>query len=126
MHRIISLGLWTLLLTTGLRPARATDSPVVAYPDHSRLLIVRDAAGHERPVKTQTDWAERTRDELERMRALILQETDPDVEGQGDESQSEDGVPSAVLDLPASLETDPDPRTLALFGRYGSSLTASR
>ncbi|MBI4626487.1 MAG: alpha/beta fold hydrolase [Verrucomicrobia bacterium] len=59
MHRIISLGLWTLLLTTGLRPARATDAPVVAYPDHSRLLIVRDAAGHERPVKTQSDWAER-------------------------------------------------------------------
>lgn len=75
----------------------------------------------------QTDWAERTRTELERMRALILQETDPDVEGhEREESQSEDVGPSAALDLPPSLDTDPDPSALALFARYGSSLTASR
>ena len=29
------------------------------YPDHSQLLVVRDVAGIERPVKTQSDWAER-------------------------------------------------------------------
>ena len=31
----------------------------IAYPDHSDLLIVRDANGGERPVKTVADWAER-------------------------------------------------------------------
>lgn len=29
----------------------------VAYPDHSNLLVVRDAKGAERPVKTPEDWA---------------------------------------------------------------------
>jgi len=29
----------------------------VAYPDHSRLLVVRDSAGNERPVRTPADWA---------------------------------------------------------------------
>ena len=33
--------------------------PAIAYPDHSQLLVVRDAQGHERPVKTAADWAER-------------------------------------------------------------------
>ena len=32
-------------------------SDAVPYPDHSKLLIVRDAQGGERPVKTQADWA---------------------------------------------------------------------
>ncbi len=27
-----------------------------AYPDHTRLLVVRDAQGNERPVKTAADW----------------------------------------------------------------------
>ena len=31
----------------------------LAYPDHSQLLVVRDVAGIERPVKTKSDWAER-------------------------------------------------------------------
>ena len=31
----------------------------VAYPDHSNLLVVRDASGAERAVKTKADWAER-------------------------------------------------------------------
>ncbi len=26
------------------------------YPDHTRLLVVRDAQGNERPVKTAADW----------------------------------------------------------------------
>lgn len=34
-------------------------SPAIAYSDHSNLLIVRDANGGERPVKTPEDWAER-------------------------------------------------------------------
>ena len=36
------------------------DEPApIAYPDHSRLLVVRDAAGSERPVNTKADWAVR-------------------------------------------------------------------
>ncbi len=31
----------------------------ISYPDHSRLLVVRDTAGMERPVNTKADWAER-------------------------------------------------------------------
>ena len=31
----------------------------VAYPDHSQLLIVRNAEGQERPVLTTADWAQR-------------------------------------------------------------------
>ncbi len=34
-------------------------SPPTAYADHSNLLVVKDASGAERPVKTKADWAER-------------------------------------------------------------------
>ncbi len=37
----------------------AASSAAVSYPDHANLLVVRDAAGTERPVKTAADWAER-------------------------------------------------------------------
>jgi pimeloyl-ACP methyl ester carboxylesterase len=40
-----------------IKPAEAPAA--IAYPDHSNLLVVRDAAGAERPVKTAEDWAER-------------------------------------------------------------------
>ncbi len=33
--------------------------PGVPYPDRSQLLVVRDAAGNERPVETAADWAQR-------------------------------------------------------------------
>lgn len=59
MQRITLLTLGLLLTSAGLRTALASSTPVVAYPDHSRLLVVRDAAGRERPVKTPVDWAER-------------------------------------------------------------------
>jgi len=32
------------------------DSPPPPYPDHTRLLVVRDAQGNERPVTTAADW----------------------------------------------------------------------
>lgn len=48
------------LMTACLTYAVAADKPsVVAYPDHSNLLIVRDAGGNERPVKSSADWAAR-------------------------------------------------------------------
>ncbi len=39
--------------------ALADEPAPVAYPDHSRLLFVRDANGNERPVTTKADWAVR-------------------------------------------------------------------
>ena len=61
------------------------------------------------------------------MRALVLEQTDPDVEEEGaEETEAEGAVPQAVLELPSSLESDPNPSEVALFWRYGSSLTASR
>ena len=46
-------------LSLGLNTANAAEPPVVTYPDHSKLLVVRDAEGKERPVVTKADWAER-------------------------------------------------------------------
>lgn len=46
-------------LTPAGHTSRAAPPPAVAYPDHSQLLVVRDAQGQERPVKTAADWAER-------------------------------------------------------------------
>lgn len=45
----ISIGTW----------ADAPAPDAVNYPDHSNLLVIRDAQGHERPVKTKQDWAVR-------------------------------------------------------------------
>ncbi|MEQ1751895.1 MAG: alpha/beta fold hydrolase, partial [Prosthecobacter sp.] len=40
--------------------AQALELPAaMSYPDHSNLLVVRDAKGAEREVKTAADWAER-------------------------------------------------------------------
>ncbi len=38
--------------------SEASPLPIV-YPDHSNLLVLRDQAGNERPVKTEADWSER-------------------------------------------------------------------
>jgi hypothetical protein len=48
----------SLLRTTPPDPMELAPAPV-SYPDHSQLMIVRDAGGHERPVNTPADWAER-------------------------------------------------------------------
>lgn len=47
--------------------------PAVPYPDHSALGVVRDALGHERPVRTPTDWAQR----VDHIRANIQQAMGP-------------------------------------------------
>lgn len=48
-------GLWGSLLVVS---ALGADAPTpIAYPDHSKLLVVRDPAGHEKPVATKADWA---------------------------------------------------------------------
>ena len=47
-----------LLLAALSHPERTQGQPREAprYPDHTRLLVVRDAGGHEQPVKTPGDW----------------------------------------------------------------------
>lgn len=60
-------SIWICLLTNMLilPSVHAADPPpadVVAYPDHSNLLVVRDAKGNESPVKTREDWARRLKD----------------------------------------------------------------
>ncbi|MBM4081428.1 MAG: acetylxylan esterase, partial [Planctomycetes bacterium] len=41
------------------------------YPDHSKLLVYRDAAGAERPVKTAADWAKRRAHILANMQLVM-------------------------------------------------------
>lgn len=47
-------------------PTSASAQPpvpkVVSYPDHSNLLVLRDASGKESPIKTKEDWAKRVKD----------------------------------------------------------------
>ena len=59
-----SLPLGVLLLLTTIIPRSFSQNPQAAenfpdYPDHTRLLVVRDAAGAERPVENVADWAMR-------------------------------------------------------------------
>jgi pimeloyl-ACP methyl ester carboxylesterase len=51
----------------------ALTAPAVDYPDHAQLLVVRDPAGNERPVKTPADWTER----LAHIRANVQQVMGP-------------------------------------------------
>ena len=49
------------LFLLGGRPDLAIAAPACvrappAYPDHANLMVVRDASGQERPVKTPADW----------------------------------------------------------------------
>jgi pimeloyl-ACP methyl ester carboxylesterase len=58
----LTLSLLVALATAGSdSPAqdRQTGENLPAYPDHARLLVVRDASGAERPVETPADWAVR-------------------------------------------------------------------
>lgn len=49
---------WTIVVwQTSVAFADPTLPDAIPYPDHSQLLIVRDAQGNERPVKTKSDWA---------------------------------------------------------------------
>src|SRR4051812_28611361 len=48
----LSSGLFALLL-------RAEAPAAPKYPDKARLLVYKDEAGKERPVRTKEDWAKR-------------------------------------------------------------------
>ncbi len=44
------------LLAGAVVAGSGSDVAPPAYPDHTRLLVVRDARGNERPVRTAADW----------------------------------------------------------------------
>ena len=54
-----------------LRAAAADEQNVPSYPDHSKLLIYRDADGGEHAVKTPEDWAIRRRHVLAGMQEAM-------------------------------------------------------
>ncbi len=61
-----------MLAACGLWGAgRAQCDEPVAYPDHANLLVVRDAQGQERPVKTAEDWALRRQHVLDNMQLVM-------------------------------------------------------
>jgi acetyl esterase/lipase len=47
------------------------DEPVPAYPDHRRLMVWRDAAGGEHPVRSPADWQRRRAHILAGMQAAM-------------------------------------------------------
>jgi len=51
--------------------AAPADSPPPLYPDHTRLLVVRDAQGNERPVRTAADWQIRRGHILAHLQAVM-------------------------------------------------------
>ena len=59
MQRFVRWCLALASVSWGMNLASAAEPTVVAYPDHSKLLVLRDAAGQERPIVTQADWAVR-------------------------------------------------------------------
>lgn len=60
MPQILTVVATVALVTFCARNAALADVPnVVSYPDHSRLLIVRDEGGIETPVVTRADWGRR-------------------------------------------------------------------
>lgn len=54
---LLTVGLCLSILTR--LAAGADPITAVAYPDHSRLLVVRDASGTEKPVTNKSDWSVR-------------------------------------------------------------------
>ncbi len=69
LHATLALSLFaTSLFATSVF---AADPKGRDYPDHSNLLVVRDADGSERPVKTPQDWAARRAHILDGMQDVM-------------------------------------------------------
>src|SRR5262245_46109398 len=49
----------------------AADEPAPLYPDKTKLRVVRDAEGRERPVKTRADWERRREHILANMQRVM-------------------------------------------------------
>ena len=73
--------------------AAPPSTEVIDYPDHSHLLVVRDAAGNERPVKNKSDWETRR----EHIRANMQRVMGP--------------IPDSSRRVPLDVEYGPEERT---------------
>lgn len=129
---------WLLLMSllfvqsTGVR-ADLPKADAVFYPDHSNLLVLRDADGHERPITTKGDWAERLkhiRANMELVMGSLPDETRRvplDVEIVSEEMtdryirrkviftpESDDRVPAWILIPRQITQTTPAPAMLCL------------
>ena len=134
MHRPQFLLLIFLLFaqSTSVR-ADLPNSDAVPYPDHSNLLVVRDAEGRERPITTKADWAERVkhvRANMQQVMGSLPDETRRvplDVEIVSEETtdkyirrkvrftpEPEDRVPAWILIPRQTSQTTPYPAMLCL------------
>lgn len=64
----ISLPIATFLICFAVRTDAAEP---VSYPDHSRLLVIRDESGNEKPVTTSAEWAVRAAHVRENMQLVM-------------------------------------------------------
>lgn len=136
--------LWQSLMTAPIPPPtrEIADSAMPIYRDEYRAELAR----HIRPLirhairywemtlllveetGLESDWTERTRDDLERMRGVLLQQPEGEPSQPGDsETEEEAPEPQAALQaphLPDALRDVPSPQRLAWMTRNGSRLTA--
>jgi acetyl esterase/lipase len=52
---LVSIG-WTMVHGRGDDRSESEAHRAPSYPDHARLMVVRDGEGHERPVRDRNDW----------------------------------------------------------------------
>jgi dienelactone hydrolase len=66
---VVSVSIVSAVVAETATSSRRGGAP--RYPDHSRLMVWRDAAGTEHPVKTRADWARRRKDILAGMQEVM-------------------------------------------------------
>jgi dienelactone hydrolase len=70
MPSVIVLSVSLLLLPSGLSASSAGQSPPF-YPDKTKLLVYRDAAGREHTIRTAADWEKRREHILANMQLVM-------------------------------------------------------
>ena len=58
---VVAIGLLSFSANSVAVAQEGLGDQAVTYPDHSKLLIVRDKAGNERPVTSPDDWKQRAK-----------------------------------------------------------------
>lgn len=131
--------LWEALMTAPIPPPsqELADSAMPVYRDEYRAELAR----HIRPLVRhairywemtlllveqtglESDWTERTRNELDRMREVLLQQPEDD-EPEAEEAAPEPQAALQTPRLPGALTEAPTPQTLVWATGNGSRLTA--
>jgi len=109
--------IFLLVLALAVPAPAAGQETAPSYPDHSCLLVYRDAGGEEHPVRTAEDWAIRRRHILEGMQEAMGPLPDrsklPPLDMQVAERVEEDGFSRLTISLLAE-ESDRLPAYLYL------------